>query len=147
MFLERLEPFQVVDIVNKLKPTLSWGHNEIPPTIIKESINYILISFQRIINKSLLTGCVPMEMKIAKVVPIFKVSDLYLLQNYRPVRILPGFSKDIERIMFSKIIPFLNSNNILYVHQYGFHPKHSSIHPLLPIINKWQKQIIFALKK
>ena len=61
-------------------------------------------------------------MKIAEVIPIFKASDPSLLQNYRPVSMLPAFSKVIERIMFNKIMSFLKSNNISYEHQYGFRP-------------------------
>jgi len=79
MFLEPVEPFQVADVVNKLKPKMSWGPDEIPTQIIKESINSILIPITHIINRSILTGCVPMEMKIAKVIPIFKPSDPSLL--------------------------------------------------------------------
>ena len=60
---------------------------EIPIKIIIIFVNYILIPISQVINRSLLIGCVPMEMKIAKVIPIFKSSDPFLLQNYRPVSI------------------------------------------------------------
>ena len=139
MFLEPVEPFQVANVVNKLKPKMSSGPDEIPTEIIKESINYILIPIAHIINRSLLTGCVPMEMKVAKFIPIFKASDPSLLHIYRSVSMLPSFSKVIERIMFHKIMSFLKSNNILYEHQYGFLPKHSTIHLLLHLINTCAK--------
>ena len=74
---------------------MSCGPDEIPTKIIKESINSILIPITHIINRSLLTGSVPMEMKMAKVIPIFKASDPSLLQNYHPVSILPAFLKVI----------------------------------------------------
>ena len=38
--------------------------------------------------------------------------------------------------MFNKVMGFLNSNNILYKHQYGFRAKHSTIHPILHLINQ-----------
>ncbi len=104
MFFEPVEPFQVADVVNKLKPKMSCGPDQTPTKIIKEPINSILIPISHIINRSLLTVCVPMEMKIAKVIPIFEASDPSLLQNYRPVSMLPTFSKVIERIMFNKIM-------------------------------------------
>ena len=50
---------------------------------------------------------------------------------------LPAFSKLIE--MFNKTMSFLNSNNILSEHQYGFRPKHNTIHPLLHLINTCAK--------
>ena len=80
-----------------------------------------------------------MEMKIAKVISIFKASDPSLLQNHHPVSMLPAFSKAIERIMFNKIMSLLNSNKILCEHQFGFCPKHCTIHPLLHLNNKCAK--------
>ena len=37
--------------------------------------------------------------------------------------------------MYDKIMNFLNTNNILYEHQYGFRAKHSTIHPIIHCIN------------
>ena len=67
--------------------------------------------------KSCKTGIVPDQLEIAKVVPIYNASDNSLLNNYR---LLPIFSKLLEKIMFDKVMNFLNKNNILYEHQYGF---------------------------
>ena len=83
-----------------------------------------------IINKSLETGIVPSQMKLAKVIPIHTASDQTLLQNYRPVSLLPAFSKILEKVMINKLMSFLNSNKSFYKHQYGFRPKHATIHPL-----------------
>ena len=74
-------------------------------------------------------------MKIAKVVPIYKSSDSTILQNYRPVSLLPAFSKLLEKIVFKQLMRFLTGQNILYDHQYGFRPKHSTIHPIIHLLN------------
>ena len=37
--------------------------------------------------------------------------------------------------MFDKVTSFLSSNDILYKHQYGFRSKHSTIHPILHLLN------------
>ena len=50
MFLEPVEPFQVADVVNKLKPKMSCGPDEIATKIIKESINSILIPITHIMQ-------------------------------------------------------------------------------------------------
>ena len=85
--------------------------------------------------QSFLTGIVPQQMKIAKVVPIFKTSDPTLPTNYRPISLLTTFSKLIERLLYNKVMNFLTENNILYKHQYGFRPKHSTIHPIIHLLN------------
>ena len=135
MFLEPVEEPQIIEIVNKLKPKMSHGYDDIPTRIVKESILKIITPITHIVNRSLMTGRVPTDMKIAKVIPIYKASDPTLFQNYRPVSLLPAFSKILEKVMFNKIMSFLNSNNILYKHQYGFRSKHSTIHPLIHLLN------------
>ena len=75
-------------------------------------------------------------MKIVKVIPIHKSANPTELKNYRPISLLQAFSKIFERIMYNKVISFLNSNNILYKHQYGFHEKHSTIHPIIHLLNQ-----------
>ena len=73
-------------------------------------------------------------MKIAKVVPIFK-SNQSLLKNYRPISLLSAFSKVLERAMYNQLMTFLTTNNILYKHQYGFRPNHSTIHPIIHLLD------------
>ena len=38
-------------------------------------------------------GVVPDELKIAKVVPIYKTGDTNIFSNYRPISVLPFFLK------------------------------------------------------
>ena len=74
-------------------------------------------------------------MKIAKVIPIHKSSDQSLLKNYRPISLLPAFSKLIKKLMYNKIASFFTSKNLFYKHQYGFQNKHSTVHPILHFLN------------
>ena len=69
------------------------------------------------------------------VIPVYKASGQSLLNNYRPISLLSPFSKLLERIMYNKINDFFNANNLLFLHQYGFRSKHSTIHPILHLLN------------
>ena len=135
IFIEPINASHILEIVHKLKPKTSFGHDEIPTKLIKETIEFILDPLTHIINRSLETGIVPSDLKIAKVIPIYKTSTHNLLKNYRPISLLPAFSKIFEKIMYNKIMSFLNSQNLLYKHQYGFRPKHQTIHPLIHLLN------------
>ena len=66
------------------------------------------------------------EFKIAKVIPIYKSGDCKTINNYRPVLVLPVFSKVFERIMYHRIFLFLNSFNLLYKYQFEFREKHGT---------------------
>ena len=73
-------------------------------------------------------------MKIAKIIPIFKSGDCKCLNNYRPISLLPVFSKLLEKIVHKRLMTFIQNNNILYKHQYGFQPKHATVHPLIQFV-------------
>ena len=59
-------------------------------------------------------------MKIAKVVPIFKKDDKSLMNNYRPISVLPALSKVFEKVMHRQITDYFNTNNLFSPQQYGF---------------------------
>ena len=64
---------------------------------------------------SLNTGIFPEQLKIAKITPIFKKGEKYILGNYRPISILPVISKVLERIMYNRIYKHVTENNLLYI--------------------------------
>jgi len=135
IFLEQVEPEYVIEVINKLKPKLNCGYDNISTKLLKETIHLIIKPITHIINTSLDTGIVPDRLKIAKVITIYKNSDKSILENYRPVSLLSAFSKIFEKIMYNKLVSFLNHNETFYKHQYGFREKHSTIHPILHLIN------------
>ncbi len=75
-------------------------------------------------------------MKIARVIPIFKSGNQHVFNNYRPISILPAFSKILEKVMSNRLIKYLDSQKLLYEHQYGFRPKHSTVHPIIHLLNQ-----------
>ena len=86
-------------------------------------------------NHTYIKQIFPDIMIITRVIPIYKSSDSGLLKKYRSLSLLTTFSKLIEILMFNKLISFLNSNNILLKHQYGFRSKYSSVHPVIYLLN------------
>ena len=69
---------------------------------------------------SIVQGDFPNTFKIANVIPIYKGDDEQMVQNYRPISILPFFTKNYEKIIYNHIINFLTINGILYDKQFGF---------------------------
>ena len=54
-----------------------------------------------------------------------------LVDNYRPVFLLPIFSKIFERLLFDSIYKFLDKNCLLNRKQSGFPHDDSSAHQLI----------------
>ena len=71
--------------------------------------------------------------KTAKVVPIFKSGNKHLVQNYRPISLLPCLSKALEKLIKSRLLKFLTKHKILCDLQYGFREKHSVLHALIDV--------------
>ena len=57
------------------------------------------------------------------------------MHNYRPISILPSFSKIFEKIISNRLLSFLLKYNILYDHQFGFIPGTITIHAILSLVD------------
>ena len=55
--------------------------------------------------------------------------------NYRPISVLFGFSKIIENLMHTRLMSFLNSNNISHSSQHGFRSSHNVTTAILDELN------------
>ena len=77
--------------------------------------------------------------------PVYKNNDETNLGNYRPISILPYFSKILKRIVYNRVYEHLNSNNILYKKQFGFQKGHSTEHAILQLVdqisNRFEKNL------
>ena len=73
-----------------------------------------------LINESIETGIFPTAEKVAKVTPINKSEAHSLFDNYRPVSVLNILSKNLEKVIAQQITTYLENNELLYTHQYGF---------------------------
>ena len=87
-------------------------------------------------NISLEKGIFPNDLKTAKVIPIFKAGDVDIFTNYRPISILSSFSKIYEKVMYNRLLDFIERYEILYSFQFGFRTKHSTNHALTHLVNK-----------
>ena len=105
---------------------------------VEESINYISEPLTYVLNLSINSVIVPAQMKLARVVSlyIYKSGDKSLLSNYRPVSLLPVFSKFLEKVVYNRLIRFFDKYEILCNNQYGFRKKHSTSLALLYLHDK-----------
>ena len=76
-------------------------------------------------------------MEIARVTPLHKKGSKNLMENYRPISILPIISKVFERILYDQFYEYLTSNNLLSKQQFGFRRFHSTMSTLLDCTNEW----------
>ena len=117
---------EVISICKSLKSSASSGFDEIKPDIVKSVGDIIAPSLVHIFNLSLSSGVVPDKLKIAKVIPVFKSGENDSFSNYRPISVLPVFSKILERIIHKRLYKFISRFDLLHENQFGFRPHFSS---------------------
>ena len=110
MKLEAVNEDNINEAINRLKNKSSYGHDEISNKIIKRVKNSLIQPLMLIINQMLMTGKFPSDLKISRMKPLFKSGDASLFSNYRPISLLPSFSKIFEYIIFKQLYTYMNDN-------------------------------------
>ena len=72
---------------------------------------------------------------------MYKANRKENFSNYRPISVLPCFSKILEKLMYKRAITFLNKNNILSYNQYGFRAGHSTQQVVIELVDKISQAI------
>ena len=63
------------------------------------------------------------------------------VNSYRPISLLPALGKLLEKIIFVRMMTFLQDKNILSEKQFGFRPKFSTEYAILDIYEKMLKNL------
>jgi hypothetical protein len=128
--------FTLLHVIKNLKPKTSAGVDCVSNKLLKRIAPIIITPLNYLINLSLQTGFVPNQIKVSKIIPLFKSGDKHNFSNYRPISILISFEKLIEKFVCFQLMYYLNNNDLLYKHQYGFRGKHGTSHPLIHFTKK-----------
>ncbi len=134
-FFNPLIPADIKKYILSFKPKKSIDDNSINMFLLKQIAEEISKPLCHIFNLSLSSGQFPDLMKISRTIPIFKGGLAYLLDNYRGVSLICNFSKILEKIVYERLLRFLNDNNILHNSQFGFRTGVSTTHAILNMVN------------
>ena len=140
IFLEPVTCEEINSIVSNLKNNAT-GSDDISAVYLKMSMPSIANPLVYICNMSLSEGVFPTRLKMANVVPLYKCDDPMMFNHYRPVSLLCTLSKVFEKIMYNRLIKFLDKFSILYEYQFGFRRKRSAHMALISLIDKLTQAI------
>ena len=87
---------------------------------------------KHLFNLSLQTGFC----QIARVSSIFKKDEKFFFTSYKPISVLPCFSKLLEWIMYNRLYKYLLKNNRFYEKQFGVQALKSTEHVVIQIISQ-----------
>ena len=125
----------------KLNHVSKRGH--ISSELLKDigHIIHVAPTLSVIINQSLNTGIFPKQLKIAKVIPLFKKREETSIENYRPISLPSSISKVFERVVFNQVYQYLDVDNLLFDSQYGFRKQHSTELAALELVDRIHKSM------
>ena len=122
IFVEEL----VLKKLRGLDTRKACGPDNVPSCVLKENAEILAPILCQIFTKSYADGRVPIQMKRANVVPLFKGGDRSFPNNFRPVSLTPIISKLFESIVHDKMRDHIESNNMMSQYQHGFRKNHST---------------------
>ena len=133
--LNETTPDEIYKIIHDLDGKKSGDIYGISPDLVKLNNPAISQALSVLFNLSIHQGCFPSRMKAAKIIPIHKGDSVLLPGNYRPISLLPIFSKIFERLIYNRVIAFIDENKILSELQFGFQKNKSTEQAVTSIIS------------
>ena len=125
IYLEDCTPTEILDLISNLDNNKA---SDIPIRVVKKSAHIIAPTLSEYFNLHMREGIFPEVLKSGKITPIFKKGSPEDMGNYRPVSTLPIFGKLFEKIIYSRIYSFAQSQGIINPNQFGFRRSHSTSH-------------------
>ena len=104
VFFDLVTDTEIKEIIDGLRSGIASGYDEIPMWLVKGPSELISSPLKHVINISINSGIVPDQTKIARILPLFKSGDNRVFSNYRPVSVLPIFSKVLKKSSVQSII-------------------------------------------
>ena len=140
IYIPEIDKSEIESIISSINNS-SAGYDELPASIMKQCIGSYIDPLIWLINQSIAQGVFPAELKIVRVIPLHKGENNQLIHNYRPISVLPFFSKIFEKIVYKYVIDFFDDNHILYDHQFGFRKHHSTSHAVITLVERVTKAL------
>ncbi len=124
----------VMNVLRTIDNNKAHGPDGIPARLLTETASQISSSLCELFNKSLRTGIVPFDWKLANVVPVYKRGDQEFVENYRPISLLSLISKVLERCVFNNIKDHIFSQ--INSCQHGFVRGKNCVTQLIEVFDK-----------
>jgi hypothetical protein len=133
-----LNPVTEPEILKYFGEISSSGANDnefLSSKFIKQFSHELTPPITMIINSTFKSGVYPDALKISRITPVFKNGDKHDPTNYRPIAILPIFSKIFEKALHARLVNFFNDNNVINNNQHGFLKNRNTTTAIFTFIN------------
>ena len=139
MYMFPTNKMEIAKIVAAFKIKKAPGDDELTNKIIKACFD--LIPLEHLCNQTIKTGKYPDALKVGKVIPIHKGNSPDDPNNYRPITLLSGINKIMEKVIHDRMYKFLENNNLIFKYQFGFRRNYSTSLALINVVEEIRQAI------
>ena len=119
---------EIHSIIKCMKTNSAPGHDGINVATVKKLAPKLVPLLVHLITVIFATGVYPGTFKKAVVTPIFKGGAKSVVDNYRPISILPVLNRVIERVIHRRLFDYFDKHlKLIYKLQFGFRPKSGTV--------------------
>ena len=137
-------PAEVQHCIDTFPKRKAPGFDLITYEVAKHLPRKTLILLTYIFNSIIRLSYFPLQWKFSIIIVIPKPGKPPdIPSSYRPISLLPFFSKVLEKLVLKRISPIINNSKIIPNSQFGFRNRHSTIHQ----VNRITDTIASALEK
>lgn len=122
----RIHQKDVRRVLRNLDVNKASGPDGIPAIVLRTCAPELSPILTRLFRLSLEAGKVPKVWKLANVQPVPKKGSRADPANYRPISVTSILCKTMERVLNTKLLAYLETNDILSDRQYGFRRNRST---------------------
>lgn len=139
-------PIEIYKMVKGMDSKKSFGHDDIPLSVIKDNIDLLAHPISEIINNCINEGVFPDQFKLARVLPLLKKGAKTDPDNYRPISLLPVLSKLFEKVIKSRLVRHLTSLKIINHNQFGYQKSKGTLDAIDSLLNSVVNKLNNKLK-
>ena len=108
---KRISDFEIKEadillLIKNLNPNKTHGWDNVSICMIQLCGKSIVKPLKHLFESSLTAGIFPKHWKKGNIVPVHEKESKNCLKNYRPISLLPIFSKIFERLIFTALFNF-----------------------------------------
>ena len=143
--MEDVTENEVLKIVGEINVSKSSGIENVSSFVIKEAFKILISEGTYLFNLSIRTSKFPNGWKLATVIPIPKSGNLTMVQNYRPISLIPLPGKILEKLIHHQLSSVLEIDSLLDKNQHGFSKSHSTVHSVAQLTDYISKKMDVSL--
>ena len=122
----------IISLIRKINPNKATAPDGVSGQVLLLCDYSVILPFKNISSNSIYADM----WKLANVTPIFKKGDKQLINNYRPISLLPICGKIFEKIIFNNLYNYLHLNGLITKNQSGFRPGDSTTNQILYLVDE-----------